>query len=231
MSAKDAHLEKYRHFWSTRGYDVITVATEPGSLVMPYSRKGTVKYSRQLVDFLADDTTPTYDQVILHNFSVGTYVSSIFRQQLNRAVKANTPNTKELRDAFRGLVLDSVTFLEDSPRGTAVAATSSRPLQLLIQSAMISYYLLLLPFTLAQYLPVSKVLKTSQLPALFLYSLDDQMTSTKRIRKLISLWKSRGVDVREKVWATSDHVQHFRIHNQEYVAEVERFLKDLGLPH
>lgn len=89
MSAKDTHLEKYRHFWTTRGYDVITVSTEPKSLVMPYSKgTGTVAYTNELVKYLSSEKqSPPYERIIFHNFSVGTYVSSIFRYQLNKAIE------------------------------------------------------------------------------------------------------------------------------------------------
>ena len=100
--------------------------------------------------------------------------------------------------------------------------------QFLIKYTIILYYLLASPFTLTHYFSVARVLKgnAQKLPALVLYSTDDPLTVTDRIVGLINHWKTNGVRVRSKAWPKSAHVQHFRLHNEEYVDEVERFLKE-----
>lgn len=97
MFAKDSHLEKSRNFWTTLGYDVFLVKTDYKALVFPYRKvTGTADYTKKLVKYLSSMEKP-YEKIIFHNFSIGTYVSSILRVQLNREIEKNKVNILKVR--------------------------------------------------------------------------------------------------------------------------------------
>ncbi len=52
MLAKDKHIEKYRNLYFQRGFDVLTVKTEPFELLLP--ERGSQRIARNVLTFLND---------------------------------------------------------------------------------------------------------------------------------------------------------------------------------
>ena len=64
----------------------------------------------------------------------------------------------------------------------------------------------------------------SDYPQLYLYSSDDPLTRPEIIEDWINQEEKRVV-VWKKKWEKSKHVQHFRLHKEEYSNEVLKFMK------
>jgi hypothetical protein len=64
----------------------------------------------------------------------------------------------------------------------------------------------------------------SNYPQLYLYSEDDTLCPAKFIEEWAEKEQKRVV-VWKKKWSNSKHVQHFRLHKEEYSKEVQQFVK------
>ena len=125
------------------------------------------------------------------------------------------------------MVLDSVTFAEDSPAGTAKSVTNHPIGQVVIKYCVITYYLLTFPFTWNHIQKVAKLVyeHPQKFPMLALYSADDPISDPKRITDLVAVWTSNSVKTRAKCWDRSAHVLHYKHHPEEYQAQIELFLE------
>ncbi|KAJ3062154.1 hypothetical protein HK102_008860, partial [Quaeritorhiza haematococci] len=64
-------------------------------------------------------------------------------------------------------------------------------------------------------------------PRLYLYSKADDLIDWEGVQRHARETREAGVEVREKCWETSAHVQHLRAHPEEYKALVDAFLEDI----
>ena len=129
MLAKDAHLDKYRKLWTTRGFDIITIQTSPSDLLVPAF--GTTQTVRLLIDYLANHPKP-YQKIIFHNLSVGNYVAFEFLYELYEAVRMEVPNTSELYDSLQGKVFVVVrSYYRYVPQHCAVSQIVQKSLKAL----------------------------------------------------------------------------------------------------
>ncbi len=111
MLSKNVHIEKYRQFWISRGYDILTVQTSPSALLMPSI--GGAKIAETVFRYLAT-ATPRYDQVIVHAFSVGGYQLCELLYRLSNGVAAGDPQAKAVFSSLKALIIDSCVFAEDA---------------------------------------------------------------------------------------------------------------------
>lgn len=94
MLAKDKHLERYRVLYFKRGFDVLTVKTEPIELLFP--TRGSHPIAKNLISFL-NEAVKQYPDVLVHAFSVGAYqFGELLVQMQNR------------KNQFKPEVIDSV---------------------------------------------------------------------------------------------------------------------------
>ncbi|KAL6062128.1 hypothetical protein QOT17_012378 [Balamuthia mandrillaris] len=63
-------------------------------------------------------------------------------------------------------------------------------------------------------------------PQMYLYSTADHLIPYQQIEAIIQAQKDAGLDVCSKRWTDSAHVNHFRMHKEEYCDAVNSFLKD-----
>jgi len=62
-------------------------------------------------------------------------------------------------------------------------------------------------------------------PALFLYAVDDKVVNYKLVEQFIDRQKQRGIKVFTKRWDNSVHIQHLRLHPEEYKTEIKKFIQ------
>ncbi|CAG2117264.1 unnamed protein product, partial [Medioppia subpectinata] len=70
LMAQDKHVDKYSNLYLEKGFDVLTVKTNPFDLLFPTI--GSRKIAQNCVTVLQKELTQ-YSSVILHAFSVGAY--------------------------------------------------------------------------------------------------------------------------------------------------------------
>lgn len=152
MLSKNEHIEKYRTFWTGRGYDILTVQTPPFDLLFPAI--GGAKISEQVFRWLASNS-PRYDQVLVHAFSVGGYQLSEVLYRLSNGVAAGDPEAKAVFSSLKGLIIDSCVFAEDAAPGLSRAITHHPFWQPLLEASMDGFFWLTKPYTIDRYLEVS----------------------------------------------------------------------------
>jgi len=62
-------------------------------------------------------------------------------------------------------------------------------------------------------------------PHLYLYSIPDKLVPYKDVEQMISVRRSRGVDVSAQCWDDSAHVSHFVAHRETYTTACLHFLE------
>lgn len=155
MLSKDKHIEKYRHFWYQRGFDVLSVRTGPTDLLFP--KLGGAHIARVVYDYIQSQR-PRYDEVLVHAFSVGAYqLSEVLYRILERSREGDT-DAERLYDSFRGFLIDSCVFADDCPPGLSRAITLHPVWQPLIEKSIATWLKLSKPFTLQRYYDVSSIL-------------------------------------------------------------------------
>lgn len=244
MLAKEAHLEKYRTFWTSRGYDVLTVRTGPLDTLLPsfYAARN----ARRLIDFLrapanekidekANNRKQTrYPTVLIQGLSVGNYFAMEFLYQLKlakmRGGKISRDEAEAVRTSIVGIIMDSITFLEDSAAGIAKSLTNSHALQLAIRAAIWVYFVATAPFTWSHFQAVVPTFteNPNRLSTLVLYCLDDPLSDCGRIKGAVEKWRGKGITVHEQCWTTSQHVLHYKLYPKEYTEAIEQFLAEVG---
>ncbi|KAJ3432495.1 hypothetical protein M0812_21436 [Anaeramoeba flamelloides] len=61
-------------------------------------------------------------------------------------------------------------------------------------------------------------------PQLYLYSPKDKLMHLPFLHAFMDSQRKLGIDVHQKVWDDSDHVQHYRVHPHEYKNKIKSFL-------
>ena len=227
--AKDFHLEKYRNFWTSRGYDILTIRTRPIDMIAPsWAMSGSAIKIREFVA----KYQPNY--LLVHGFCGGNFQ---FMELLNQLLMIEADRYDSEDDdmvtlrSIKCFIADSITTMEDTPEGIGKVLTKNRMLQLLIKGLVLTYIRLTHSFVMKRFIKLEQLLKENpkRLSTLIFYSTDDHISSLEQTTQLIEGWKSRQLDVRIKCWKSSHHVRHYRLHKEEYVYEVETFLKELQL--
>ena len=148
MLSKNEHIEKYRHFWTCRGYDILTLQTSPFDLLLP--KIGGRRNAVNVYNFLSR-IQPRYDQVLVHAFSVGGYQLCEFMDHMSEGCKKGDPTAIKLYQSLKGLIIDSCVFADDCPPGLSRAITHNPILQPLIERGIDNFLNVTRSFTLDQY--------------------------------------------------------------------------------
>jgi hypothetical protein len=131
LLAKDKHLEKYRQLWFKRGFDVLTVRTSPLDLLLPPIGGRIV--AKNLVKALSE-LNSQYNEIVIHAFSVGGYQFGETLVQL-RAEDEN----RNILNSIKGVILDSMVFIEDCAPGVSRAITLNPIVQPMIESSIYGF--------------------------------------------------------------------------------------------
>ncbi len=147
MLAKDKHLEKYRQLWFRRGFDVLTVKTSPLDLLLPPI--GGQVVASNLIKYLTEINSQ-YNEIVIHAFSVGGY-------QLGETVVKlqSSDEHKDIRDSIKGIVLDSMVYIEDAAPGLSRAITTNPVLQPILETSISTFLKIFHNISYKNYLKVS----------------------------------------------------------------------------
>ncbi|XP_076370075.1 transmembrane protein 53-like [Tachypleus tridentatus] len=222
MLARDHHIEKYSNIYLERGFDILTVKISPFNLLFPVY--GCHVDVQSLLDFLEEQEQ--YQKIVVHGFSVGAYIFGEFLRKL-----------KEKRDylslvrRFKGQIFDSAVDYEGILKGFPRAITNNPLLVKLVEFYTLSHLSIFYNVATKHYLESSRAFHNTLLrcPSLMLVSKDDLVGNPEANEKVMNSWKSLGLDVSWKCWDKSGHVSHLYHHKNQYIDEVDKFLKKIQL--
>lgn len=223
LEARERDIEKYRQFYLGRGFDVLNVKTSPWDLLLP--NVGAKKISEDFVRFMIDKQ---YSNVLIHGFSVGGYM---FGRVLLELDKHEETVREKMLKSVRGVVFDSLVPFEGTCYGVANSITQNKIGAKIIEHILRLYLLLGHNIATKHYLEVSDKVWGGPLkcPTLFLMSKDDKISDHRIVEHLAEVWDGFGVQTHKMIVDHSPHVQLFRNHNQAYVENVDKFLKQIKL--
>jgi len=226
MLAKDKHIEKYRNLYFQRGFDVLTVKTEPFELLLP--ERGSQRIARSVLKFL-NDAIKQYPQIVIHAFSVGAYQFGEVLVQMEK--KENESILKTMHSAVKGMVFDSAADLKAIPNGLSRAVTENPILRVIYRNTIATHMKLFYNIATKHYLASSNAFHNNVLrcPALLLLSHDDVVGNPAANQRVMNRWKENGIDVSWKCWDTSSHVGHLIKYPREYEDQVDSFLKKIQI--
>lgn len=223
MLAKESHLEKYRSMYLNRGFDVLTVNIAPKDLLFPAS--GSQLIVTNLLEYLTSNNN--YEDVLFHAFSVGAYLMG----EMFVAVRDASDKYKKILPKIQGVILDSAVDFEGIPTGFPRAVTKNPITIRVIEWYIATHLALMYNVATKHYLRSSKNFHNTPLrcPALIVASESDKVGTTNQNLLLGESWEVRGVDVKYKFFKDSKHVSHMYKYPDEYVSEIDNFLKKINL--
>lgn len=224
LEAKEKHIEKYRQFYLDRGFDVLNVKTSALDLLLP--TVGAKKISKDFARFMLEKQ---YSDVLLHGFSVGGYMFGQVLLDIDR--QGNKETKDKLLNSIRGIVFDSLVPFEGTCIGVANSITDNKYLAKILENLLKLYLYLGKNIATKYYKEASEKVWGGPLrcPSLFLLSRDDKISDYRIILRLGEVWSKLGIECHHKIWESSPHVQMFIKHNEEYVSQVENFLKRINM--
>lgn len=224
MLSKNKHIDKYREFWTSRGYDILTVQTKPLDLLLPTI--GGKKVAENVLNLLSK---VKYDQMVIHAFSVGGYQLGEFLCLLSNESRNGNPDAQRVNQAMKGWIIDSCVFADSCPPGLSKAITHHPTIQPMLEKGIEHFLQITHSFTLDRYNMLSKYLfgNETKVPSLLLFSRDDYVSSVETNFRLAKGFEDNGVKTRTRCWEKSVHVLHYREHPEEYEYEIDRFIYEL----
>ena len=225
LAAKDKHKRKYTEFYLDKGFDVLHVTLRPDQVFQPKRARA---ICRKVANLLRTDDTMQHQQVIAHTFSVGTYMHTQVTSQLLSDQGAFSATMGRMR----GQIHDSPVGVDGAREGVPRALTKNKVL-VAVMTACISGFLTTFSDAVTRYLQYYDVeLRANRLavPTLFLYSSLDPVCDTDWIEGVIrDMERQESVPIFSKMWPDSTHVNHMRLHPDEYIETVNMFLDRVGL--
>ncbi|CAG2174105.1 unnamed protein product, partial [Oppiella nova] len=217
LMAQDKHVDKYSNLYLQKGFDVLTVKTNPFDLLFPTI--GSRKIAQNCVTALQKELTQ-YSSVILHAFSVGAYQFGEILLEMQEQDKQVADKTQQLEDRIKGIVFDSVVPIEELPNGVSRSLTANPFLYKVFNRIATKYYR-------ASSEAVWNI--HMRVPALVLVSQNDRIGTASANKKLTDVWRDLGIDVTFKCWEKSAHVQHLPKHPIEYEELIDNFLNKVNI--
>ncbi len=229
MLSKNSHLEKYRQFWTSRGYDILTVQTSPFDLLLP--SLGGRKVAQNVFNFLTRELVPRYDEVLVHAFSVGGYQLGELLQRLYEGIERGEPEAEQLYRSMKGWLIDSVVFAEDAAPGLSRAITLNPVVQPVLEKSIATFLSATSRFTFARYKLVEANIidNRREVPAMLLFSKDDVVSNFRSNYAVVDSWERKGIPTKAQCWDRSSHVLHYKEHPEEYEQAVDGFIRRLDI--
>lgn len=251
--AKERHLEKFRTFWLSRGFDILTIRTPFWELAFPES--AAPGNAQQVIRFLTSTSNFAQRRILAQGCSLGAYSVATFVDQLKKLQENNGDSKKNSREkdqsqqseaekarqiesALAGIILDSPGVSKALHVGAAQVLVQRPLARRLLRRAIYAYYHSSRRhlWDRLQRIGAIQAANPLRVPLLVLYSRDDQVVSARLVDELIEDWKmiseqegEKPFSVQAKCWPVSEHVTHLRNFPEEYGAEVDRFLAKLGI--
>lgn len=232
ISAKDKHVAKYREIYFKRGFDVLTLRTNPIDMMLPAI--GSRKNAQDLLNYLTSKEN-NYSNIVVHGFSVGAYqfgeVLIKLRKILDSKDKQVSSQGEKIVSQIKGLIFDSAADVHNAPSGLSRSVAREGFNADLIKLAIKFYLTLFYPLATRYYYKSATAFYNNFLlcPALLLFSEHDKIADAKSNYALAEKWKKRGVTMYMKEFDRSRHVTHLHQYPEEYEKQIETFLDKIEL--
>ncbi|XP_069187296.1 LOW QUALITY PROTEIN: transmembrane protein 53 [Procambarus clarkii] len=226
LGAQDHHLAKYCSIYNQKGCITIRY-TSPVSYLIARPRTR-LPIAHKLLGLLRDmslDDHPVFFHMFSNNGSLLYYA---FTQAL---AEPDSPNIM-----VKGIIFDSTPAPRRFYSGVRAMyeATPGPIWKKLCASLGMAFYILsygllsvlwtIISGKLPKHPPWALVEDVARCPQLFLYSQADKLISSDDVEFFITERQKLGVPVVAKCWTDSPHVQHYRMHPEEYRESVYSFL-------
>lgn len=247
LGAKKRHFSKYVELWQRMGHKTFGYQPPTHSIVLPPI--GSARAAEFIRDVQSFQSLHLNQPVIYHIFSnagflfLGTVLRAIAAadalprspsQQLTR--NACSPQ-HDMLQPVKGLILDSAPCRltpSISARGFTAAVLSKPAESIQVQHPHLVSAAQLLFTPVLSSPPIAN--RQDQIwqawnntaplcPQLYLYSSADALIPLSAVQQFQEMQKQRGVQVYSKMWTDSAHCEHYRIHPDEYVSQLERFVE------
>jgi len=217
IKALPKHVDKYKKFYLDNGFSTITITPSPMCHFFPHRMSD---LTLNLVEFLnkeCDGKTP----IIFHVFSGNMVLMS----QIYRLLNDKKDQYEKLLSLIKGQILDSCpSSISEKVAYTSLTTTMKSKLQKSIIGYVCAGYGKLVDFeklnndfwTRLSCCPITT-------PQLYIYSIDDPVTSYLDVERGIEIMKSQNITVRQLVFDESQHVNHFTVHPLRYIKNVYQF--------
>jgi len=218
MGAKNKHMERYRKYYWSKGYEVVTFLNGMSVALLPEASK---VQAQRVIDVL--EAQPDGRPIFVHAFSIGTGVYGIVLDHLMHDMERFNRIAKNVA----GVIMDSGPAII-LPKDLAVGLHTMQPrISKAIWNAL-AQALFWVTQARACFSKAEEALRSSQFPAPQIYfaSRDDKVIRGmhEKIEQFVDTNRQRGLDVYQKIWDQSLHAGHFKIHPEEYGKNLEVFL-------
>lgn len=219
MGAQQKQLAKYSQFYENLGYEVHLVFNGLLTAVLP---RATREQAQKIEAFVASQ--PAERPVFVHAFSIGTGVYGMLLDSL----RDDLERLERFKERVAGVVFDSgpaPIFPNDVAKGLHTVCP-------MISKAVwepVAGLFFRLTQARKAFGASEEALRKGQMdsPQLYFYSLDDKVIPNihHAIEEFIDKNRQRGVEVYNKFWKNSTHASHLKIHPDEYLANLDSFVK------
>lgn len=227
LTSTDRYLDKYRTFYLSRGFDVLTIRTHVPEILFP--TKGSQVIAKNLMLYLTINSNK-YSNIVVHGFSVGAYQFSEFLVLLEAAMQTPERVTCEMiKSKIRGVIFDSAVSARAAPHGVAVSAVGENPACRIFEWFIVLFMKVMHSVTTKHYINAENVFANTPLrcPAVLFCSSRDRIGDEESNRRILHSWIRLGIPVVWKCWESSKHVAHLQTYPREYTEIVTNFLDAL----
>lgn len=218
LAARRVHLEDYFRFYLDNGFDVLCVRTHAKQLVFPASKNGSQKVAGDVLSFLTAARNQSYENMMLHSFSIGGYQWG----ECLAIMRRDAEKYKGVEDKLKAQVYDSCVDVDGIPSGMPFALTRNKALRVVGTYAIWAYMGLAYPFATKHYRNSSNHFRYTPVvvPALYFNSVVDKVSCPRTDQDVVNGWRQRGVDVKMVTFSDTKHVQHLGKHPDMYTDEL-----------
>ncbi|ESO98660.1 hypothetical protein LOTGIDRAFT_201542 [Lottia gigantea] len=225
LYAKPSAVDKYCNLYHDRGLDVLTVRGKVSQFLWPPK---SFLLTEDLLKYLLE--TRPFQKYVIHAFSIGAYNYDVCMYLANQ----NKEKYGEFSSRIQGQILDSITIgtYEQMSRGVSSILPSNPIIRKSTMKIVDTYYKLTSKKTLKQYDILVQFFKNDpiRVPTLFFYAKNDPMCHVESIEEMIEKWREMDeLEVFSRHWDESVHCAHLKYHQDEYLQELDDFLKTINL--
>lgn len=218
MGAKQKHMEKFREYYASKGFEVVTFLNDVTTALLPDVSKAQAK---RIVDVL--EAQPEGRPVFVHAFSIGTGIYGLALNHIGKDIERFNRIAKNVA----GVVMDSgpaQIFPKDVAVGLhAVCPQISKAVWKGLAQILFWVTQARTSFGLAE-----EALRQKQFPTPQMYfaSKDDKVIRGihEALGEFIETNRQRGLEVYQKIWDNSIHAGHYKVHREEYLSNLELFM-------
>lgn len=228
LGAEEKHIEKYRQMYFQRGFDILTVKTNPMDLVFP--KNGARQIARNAIDALQNQLGQ-YDRVLIHAFSVGSYQLG---EMLNKINELPEDKREKLLKRIKGVAMDSIAPVKGAAPGIATTVSpKNKFVAKMLENFMRSFLVVAYPTTTKYFNSANDAIfgnHTLLKPTLVMVSKVDPIGKWQDNKDVADTWRRNGApDVTFKCWDDSAHVKHMLEHREEYEGLVDELLEKIDI--